>query len=300
MRLIRYKKNPILKPKKEHSWENLAVFNCGACFDGKIIHLLYRAVGKGRWSCLGYAQSKDGINFKRFEKPILKFEPKQKIFPRSKYDFRGIEDPRITKIGDIYYITYIFTSPEWMGSRAYLIKTKDFKKIEELGEILPEIDDRNVVLFPERINGKYVLYHRILPSIWIAYSNNLKKWEGHQIIMTPRKGKWDSYKIGPAGPPIKTEKGWLLFYHGVDEKSTYRLGVALFDLNDPSKLIARQAEPILEPEEYEETWGVTPNVVFSCGAVEKDGKYYIYYGAADTVISLATVKKSEVLDFIKK
>ena len=116
--------------------------------------------------------------------------------------------------------------------------------------------------------------------------------------MRPREDSWDCAKIGAGAPPIKTEKGWLMFYHGVDEKKVYRLGVALFDLKNPAKLIARQDEPILEPVEDYELNGDVPNVVFVCGAIEKDDSYYVYYGGADKVIAVATVNKEDALDFV--
>ena len=142
------------------------------------------------------------------------------------------------------------------------------------------------------------MFHRILPDIYIAYSDNLKEWYGHSIVMKPREGFWDCKKIGAGGPPIKTDSGWLLFYHGVDENRIYRLGVALFDLDDPSKLLSRQEEAILEPAESWELDGDVPNVVFTCGAIEKDGTYFVYYGGADTVIGVATVDKIQALDFV--
>ena len=142
------------------------------------------------------------------------------------------------------------------------------------------------------------MFHRIMPDILVSYSDNLTQWDGHEIIMRTRENSWDCEKIGAGAPPVKTAKGWLMFYHGVDEKKVYRLGVALFDLKDPAKLIARQDEPILEPVEDYELNGDVPNVVFVCGAVEKDDFYYIYYGGADKVIAAATVKKDEALDFV--
>jgi len=301
MKLTRYKNNPILKPRRGYKWESYAVYNCGVYYDGKIVHMLYRTIGEDRVSRLGYAWSRDGINFTRHPKPVFEPYPPLKFIRGTQYEGLGVEDPRITYLDNKFYITYVASSPEWMGARTHLATTKDFKKIKKIRQLLPEVDDKNVVLFPEKVEGKYVLYHRIPPSIWVAYSENLKDWSGHQIVMTPRKGEWDCYKIGSTGPPIKTKRGWLLFYHGVDEKYerfTYRLGVALFDLKNPAKLIARQKEPILEPEAYEELWGMVPNVVFSCGVIEKGDKYYVYYGGADTVICLAWIKKSQVFDFL--
>ena len=142
------------------------------------------------------------------------------------------------------------------------------------------------------------MLHRPLPtrSICIAYSDNLVEWYDHKILVTPRKYSWDCSKIGAGAPPIKTEYGWLEFYHGVDENQVYRLGLILFDLEDPSKIIARSREPILEPEEMYELIGDVPNVVFTCGVVEINDTYYVYYGAADKVIGVATVNKRQLLD----
>ncbi|HDI03119.1 MAG TPA: glycosidase [Candidatus Pacearchaeota archaeon] len=288
----------ILKPIKEHKWESLAVFNPGASYDGKYVHLIYRAIGKGNISVFGYAKSRDGINFRRMKKPLLVPKPKPKFRPRHRYEFKGYEDARITKIDETYYITYVHTMPEWWGARTCLCSTRDFKNFKFYGIILPEIDDKDVVLFPEKIKDKFVLFHRIKPSIWIAYSDNLKHWKGHQIVMTPRKTKWDCAYIGPAAPPLKTNKGWLLFYHGVDFDKVYRVGFAVFDLENPSKLLYRSDEPLMEPESYEELWGVTPSVVYPCGVIEKDGYYYIYYGSADTVVSAARIKVKDLLDSI--
>lgn len=294
LKLKRYEGNPILKPRPENKWESKAVFNCGVTFENNLVHLLYRAIGEYETyiSRMGYAISKDGINFRRFDQPV--FEPQED------YESLGCEDPRITRLGGQFYITYTaLFNRAWSGTgnRVALASTRIFKDFNRYGVILPDIENKDAVIFPEKIQGKYVMFHRIFPDIWIAYSHNLVDWCGHRIIMRPRKNSWDCYKIGAGAPPIKTECGWLEFYHGVDENKLYRLGVALFDLHDPSKLLARQDKPILEPEEDYEVEGDIPNVVFTCGAIEKDDSYYVYYGCADTVIGLATVSKEEALDF---
>lgn len=294
MKLKRFSENPIIKPIKKNKWECGAVFNCATVFDGEMVHLLYRAIGEYDTyiSRLGYAFSIDGFNFERSDKPV--FEPKEK------YERFGCEDPRVTQIDNKFYITYTaLSSRAWSGkgNRVALAATMDFRSFERHGIILPDMENKDAVIFPEKVKGKYVMYHRTMPNIWIGYSDNLKEWYNHKIVMSPREGLWDCKKIGAGPPPIKTEQGWLLFYHGVDEKRVYRLGVALFDLNDPSRLIARQEEPILEPEEPWELKGDVPTVVFNCGAIEKDGMYYVYYGGADTVIGVATVSKEEALDF---
>jgi predicted GH43/DUF377 family glycosyl hydrolase len=142
------------------------------------------------------------------------------------------------------------------------------------------------------------MVHRIPDDIWIAYSDDFERWTDHQIIMRPRKGNWDSTRIGAAGPPLKTEHGWLFIYHGYNENKSYRLGVALLDTKDPSKIIAWPKESILEPVETWEKHGDVPNVVFSCGTVEIDSTYYIYYGGADRVIGVATTPKADLLELL--
>lgn len=292
LRLERYHGNPILEPRGS-GWESRAVFNCAVAYDGHVVHMLYRAVAKDDpvyISRFGYASSSNGLDFQRAEEPV--FEPQED------YEAFGCEDPRITRIGDRFYITYTALSQRAFsgsGNRVALASTTDFKEYQRHGVILPEFEDKDAVLFPEKIGGKYVMFHRIMPDIWIAYSDDLLHWHGHKVVMRPRPGYWDGVKIGAGAPPLKTECGWLLFYHGVDEDLIYRLGVALFDLHDPSKLIARGEEPILEPEEEYEREGDVPNVVFTCGAIEKDGLYYVYYGGADTVIGVATIAKDQVL-----
>lgn len=333
MELKRYKQNPILKPLKNNKWESGAVFNCGAAYKDNRIHLLYRAIGeyKDYISRLGYAVSRDGINFERKNKPI--FESVKR------YERWACEDPRITEIEDKFYITYVALSkPAHKGGgppRTALASTTDFINFKRYGIITPKgADDKDTVLFPEKINGKYVMLHRphnwtkkevykekenlylrleekIIkwpieekpdyfpekPSIWIAFSKNLKEWFGHKAIMEPQES-WESVKVGAGPPPIKTDKGWLLIYHGVGKK--YSAGAALLDLKNPSKVIARTKSPILEPKEDYEIFGDVPNVVFPEGAVVIDGELYVYYGAADKVCCLATCKLSELINSLYK
>ena len=165
MKLTRYKGNPILKPKEENEWESKAVFNCAAVSENGKVHLLYRAIGEYEKyiSKLGYAVSEDGYNFKRFDEPV--FEPKEF------YEPHGCEDPRLTRIGDTFYITYTAMSKRAFsgsGNRVALASTKDFKSFERFGVVLPDMEDKNAVLFPEKINGKYVMFHRIMPDILVS------------------------------------------------------------------------------------------------------------------------------------
>ncbi len=292
MRLKRYKNNPILRPKKENRWESKAVFNTAAVYFDGVVHLLYRAMGEDNVSRLGYATSRDGFSIDtRLNSPA--FGPE----PGNKFETFGCEDPRITRIGDEFYMLY--TAYSKIGTRVSLASTKDFRRYRRYGVVLPDMDNKDAALFSEKIGGKYVMFHRIEPDIWIAYSDDMKDWKGHKVVMRVRKGRWDGWKIGAGAPPIKTERGWLLFYHGVDENKIYRLGVALFDLKNPSVLLTRYDQPILEPEKDYELHGKVPNVVFTCGAIEKDSSYYIYYGGADKVIGVATIEKDIVEQSLK-
>jgi len=348
MKLKRHEQNPILEPNKNNNWESKAVFNPGVVYDEEkgIVHLLYRAVGdyESYKGTLGHAVSGDGINFERFDKPAFEGQ--------GDYDKDSCEDPRITQINNKFYITYVAISkPKWVENQipvTALASTTDFKSFERIGIITPEgADDKDLVLFPEKVNGKYVMLHRPInwikkdvyykngglylkvkdktiewpideipvfpekPSIWIAYSENLKDWHGHEVVMESERD-WEGVKIGAGPPPIKTEKGWLLIYHGSSflpdsrfrnylgeiYNRTYKAGAALLDLKDPSKVIARTKEPILEPEEDYEIFGDVPNVVFPEGAIVRGDELFVYYGAADKRCCLATCKLKELIDSI--
>lgn len=287
--LKRFLNNPILKPKKENDWESKLVFNPAAVYENGIFHLLYRAVGEDDISRIGYAISADGYEFFRFDKPVFT--------PKGVAESKGCEDPRIVRLEDRFYMTY--TAFSIKGVRVAIASTKNFIQWERLGVVLTDIENKDAVLFPEKINGRYVMLHRPMEpprSIWIAYSDNLKNWGDFKKVMEPVSGRWDGIGIGSASPPVKTDKGWLLIYHGIDKESVYRLGVALLDLEDPSKVIGRYTDPILEPEEEYELRGEVREVVFGCGICEVGDKYFIYYGAADKVICGATINKQEILD----
>lgn len=289
MKLKRYKGNPILRPKPENNWESKSVFNPAVVYDNGLFHLLYRGVGIDGISRIGYAVSLDGFDFFRFDRPV--FTPKLTAEPK------GCEDPRIVKLNNVFYMTYTAYSEN--GLRIGLAFTENFISWERLEIEWSEVNNKDAVLLPEKIGGKYVLYHRPTAGepmgIWIAYSDNLINWYGKREIMAPLGRKSWEKKIGAGPPPIKTEKGWLLIYHGVDGDGVYRVGAAMFDLNDPSKLLHRYHEPILEPKKDYELRGVIPRVVFPCGICEVDGKYYIYYGGADRAVCVAVADKQEML-----
>jgi len=301
MKFQRYAHNPILEPTNNW-WERLAVFNPAAvCHDGRV-HLLYRAVGDDHISRFGYASSPDGFHFDiRSPGPVMEsdtYDP---------YERLGCEDPRITLINGRFYITYTAASvynascPPTLGYdgapwrvRAALASTQDFKTFERHGVILSDTDSKNAALFPEMINGRYALLHRIYPNLWICSSDDLLHWDNHHVVIEPREGAWDCCKVGAGAPPMKTDLGWLEFYHGVSETGVYGLGILLMDLADPRKILYRSNSPILIPDCEFEKEGEVPNVVFTCGAVEKDGRYLVYYGCADRAIGVAMIDRDEL------
>lgn len=308
MKLLRYKNNPILKPNERNWWESKAVFNPGAAYKAGRVHLLPRAIGEYEKyvSRLGHYVSTDGFNFERaIDEPIFA--------PQEEYEKWGCEDPRITELEGKFYITYVALSkPVKRGGGppcTALASTKDFRSFRRYGILTPPgTDDKDTVLFPEKIEGKYAVLHRPLkwvgaqygtdrPSIWIGYSDDLKGLYGHKLVMKPKQ-RWESAKIGSGPPPIKTREGWLLIYHGVDENSVYRAGAALLDLKDPSKIKSRSPYPILEPEKGYEKVGDVPNVVFPEGAVVIDDELFVYYGGADKVCCVATAHLDELLGYL--
>lgn len=242
-------------------------------------------------SYLRIARSKDGRNFTIDDEPF--------IYPSNELETFGIEDPRITQMGDTYYIYFSAISPIGVGE--VLVSTKDFISHEHHGMIFcPE--NKDVLIFPEKIKGKYYALHRPVPNsngspeIWIAESDNLLYWGNHKHLIGLRDDMWDNGRIGGGAVPIKTEKGWLELYHGASKENRYCMGAVLLDLNDPAKVIARSHQPILEPEADYEVEGFFGNVVFSCGVILEGDVVKMYYGVADTSMACAELSLKEILD----
>jgi predicted GH43/DUF377 family glycosyl hydrolase len=242
-------------------------------------------------SHLRLARSKDGIRFE--------IEKHASLTPTNEYETFGIEDPRITLVDDTYYVNYVAVCP-W-GVTTCLASTKDFASLERRGIIFcPE--NKDVVLFPEKTEGKYYALHRPVSSlfkkndIWIAESGDLICWGNHRRLMGPRTGYWDETKVGASAVPIKIDEGWLEIYHGADRENRYCLGAVLLDAKHPWKIIARTDKPILEPEADYEIEGFFGNVVFSCGLLCEEDKLKIYYGVADTSIAYAEIALQDILD----
>lgn len=294
----RYDKNPILT-KKDVPYPVETVHNAGVTkYKDKYIMLFRSHLRNGR-SIIGIAESENGFDFNVREKPFL-LPAKKGIF--SKYEKYGVEDPRICCIDGEYLITYNVYSRH--GVRVALAKTQDFESVERIA-LITQADFRNVVIFPEKYNGHYIRLDRphsdISPwSIWISYSPDLIHWGESKVVIEPIKYHWDEMKVGPGATPIKTEKGWLNIFHGVFQTmdgSVYRLGVALHDLCDPSKIIGVSDDWIVQPEDPWEVTGYVHNVVFTCGAVqENNGALKIYWGGADTVMCVGTAKIDDLIN----
>jgi beta-1,2-mannobiose phosphorylase / 1,2-beta-oligomannan phosphorylase len=288
VKLERYAGNPVLAAIPGSDWESRTVFNCGVTQLDDAVVLLYRAQGMdSNVSRLGFAVSTDGYSFARLDRPV--FEPDVET------ETWGVEDPRLTPIDGTFHMLYTAWSP--IGIQVAMASSRNLFTWERHGIVLPGPDNKDAAIFPEKVGGRYVMFHRIPPSIWLAYSDDLIHWGDYQKILDPRPGHWDGLKLGAGGPPIKTERGWLAIYHGVDQNKVYRLGVVLLDLEDPAKVINWPAAAILEPEEPWELEGDVPNVVFTCGTAELGGRYFVYYGGADKVIGVATVPKAALIDF---
>ena len=236
------------------------------------------------------ARSTDGFHFTVDDAPF--------IYPADETEKYGIEDVRVTKMDGRYYLNYTVISPDsWSTALAV---TDDFINIERQG-IIFHPENKDVAIFPEKASGKYVALHRPnnsgfgRASIWYAESPDLLHWGNHKCIARPRDTRWESMKIGGGAPPIKTSEGWLIIYHGKGDNSLYSLFALLLDLDEPWRVLKRAEEPLLVPSESYETEGFFGNVVFSNGVVERDGKLYIYYGAADETVCVAVTDVPSVM-----
>ncbi len=349
MELIkRYRVNPILGPNPALPWGRDEARNPGVIFDGSKFHMVFTAssdIMGGGDMVLGYASSSDGIHFECANKPLI--VPSENP---DDFDCGTVEDCRITELEGKYYIAYAGRSlkidkynngerrlgpkgnrnPTWTDNfrRVGLAATSNWKQVNRLGPITSEhLSDANVALFPEKINGKYVMLHRPTPfiawtlpliynpgCIWIALSDNLLHWSSDRrempwdmkdgidipddhLLIKPEYD-WEKLKVGGSGIPIPTDDGWLTFYHAVDRDGVYRVGLMLLDREDPRKVIARSPRPLMEPQEPYELNGLYPKCIFPCANVVVDNEILIYYGIVDLYCGLATLNLKEALDYV--
>lgn len=299
----RHPSNPILTaadwPYPVHS-----VFNPGATVlkDGTTL-LLCRVEDHRGISHLCAARSANGIdNWQIDETPTFASDPLN--YPEELW---GVEDPRISYISELdeYFIAY--TAFGRSGPGVAIASTRDFRKFERFGLVM-QADDKDAAILPRRFDGEYALIHRpstdMGSNMWISFSPDLRNWGGHTLLLPARRGAWwDAYKIGLSPPPIETERGWLVMYHGVRQHasgSLYRMGLALFDKDHPQTCLLRGQSWMFGPVEQYETHGDVPYVVFPCGlTIADDGdKVNLYYGAADSSVCLATASIRELLNWL--
>ena len=304
IKLTRSPKNPILQPRPGLAWEAKSTTNPGAVKVGEITHILYRAVDERNISRLGYATTTDGETLaERTMEPVLS--------PTATWEEFGCEDPRITSFEGNFYVFY--TAYSRRGPRIAVASTSDFWNYMRYGIVGPDHDDKDCALFPERIDGQMAAAHRIEPNIELAFFDRVKKLDRApqhpnskkyleriqaNVIMKPER-KWETQKVGIGPPPIRTNAGWLVIYHGVDSNTVYRAGAAILDLENPRRVIARTPDPILEPKEEYEKVGVVPNVVFPEGAVVAGDQLQVYYGGADRVCCLASIPIKLLLETLE-
>ncbi len=309
MKLQRHPANPILLPDPASDWETYNVFNPSVIHHNGLFHMHYRAQGLDWVSRIGYAVSADGITWNRMRRPVLE--------PIDGSDSRGVEDPRITELDGRFYMCYTAYGPQFHGDAPthvgggilpMIARSDNLITWERLGPIVRGEDNKDHVLFPRKIGGRYAALHRRWPRIWLAYSDDLLTWDEADMapILGPRPepvegprtdNGWDYKSVGGNGVPIETEHGWLMLYHGYNQDHIYHIGVCLLDLDDPTKVISRPRTSIFWPEELWELRGDVPNVVFSNANPVVDGTVYVYYGGGDHVIGLATCSLADLLAF---
>ncbi len=337
--MLKVKKHGVILEPANKEFESQGVMNPACIKEGNSVHMFYRAVRWGNNSTIGYA---------RLEGPLEVVERSKKPFmsPRFKYEKQGLEDPRIVKIDDTYYMTYVAYDGKDVLT-AYAV-SKDLKKFKRMGVITPRITyseaekwlrysklkdsyfffesyykdtvaenvllrEKDTFFFPKKIKGKFALIHRIIPDIQVIYFRDFREltpefWKRYlkhlsRYVVLEQMYSYESRNIGGGCPPIETDKGWVLIYHAVEGSNMgkiYHAGAALLDKKDPCKVIGHLKKPLFSPEERWERVGVSNNVVFPTGSAVFDEKLYIYYGAADKRIAVASVNLDDLIEEMLK
>jgi predicted GH43/DUF377 family glycosyl hydrolase len=332
--MIKIENRGIVLEKTALEFENQAVLNPACIEKDGIIHMFYRAVKTGNFSTIGYCQFKDGKLIYRKTSPVL--------VPEHDYEKHGLEDPRIVLLDGIYHLFYVaydgknarvalatstnlvnFKKQGVITSQMSYDKAEDLFKKSKVSKFYTFFErlyrkyntdkvilwEKDAFIFPEKINGKFALIHRVLPGIQVAYFDSFKElnnkfWSNYfthlkDFIILEPKFEFENSYIGGGCPPIRIKEGWLFIYHAVEEKNkvkTYHAGAALLDINNPTKVIGRLNHPLFTPTENWEKQGDVNNVVFPTSAILNGNKIDIYYGAADSVIAVKTVDLDSLLN----
>jgi len=287
----RVSETPIISPQGD-GWESAGAFNPAVVMHDNRVVMLYRAQDRRGSSRLGYAESSDGLHFTRRAEPV--------VSPEADYEKPGgVEDPRLVKFGDTYYLTY--TGYNSRDAQLCLATSRDLLHWERKGVILPAYKGnwnvgwtKSGAIVPEKIDGRYWMYFLGTSAdktdqMGLAYSTDLVHWtEATNAPVLPRRpGKFDSRVVEPGPPPLLTPAGIVLIYNGADDKLVYRTAIAIFDRHDPSRVLFRSERPFFAPEKSWENVGQVPNVVFVEGLLRQGDRYLFYYGAADKYIGVA-------------
>ena len=332
MLLERYSGNPVISPKADSWWQSEVTANPGAWYDaatGKVTMLFRASAADDEHKVyLGLAESANGYDFER-----VGDEPA--VSPSHGFDMGCVEDPRIVKFGDWYFIVYAsrpfpagkywlktpheqwkppFATEDWplamreSMSSSDLLLTNDFRTFYRGGRITdPMIDDRDAILFPEKIDGQFALLHRPMqwtgpdygtdfPAMWICFSDDCLKWtDKEQYLLAKAEYDWEC-KIGGSTPPLRTAAGWLVIYHAVGPDKHYRVGAMLLDLADPRRVTHRSPTWLMQPEEAYELEGYYQGCIFPCGNVIIDDTLFVYYGSGDRHVGVATCPLDGLLD----
>jgi predicted GH43/DUF377 family glycosyl hydrolase len=297
----RSKANPVLS--LDHlQIEASAVLNPGVAeLEGEVI-LLLRIEDRTGISHIRVARSSNGVDGWSFDEEAL-LEADQPDHPLEEW---GCEDARVTKIGPKEWVI-AYTAYSRYGPAVALALTEDFRSARRLGVVLSP-ENKDATVFPRRFDNSWVMLHRPVTGtyehIWYVVSeSDLNHWSSPGVLLPERGGPWwDANRVGVGAPPIETAEGWLLIYHGVKQMSLgliYRLGLALLDIEDPRRMIARASPWVFSPEEPYEMIGLNPNVVYTCGTIQRGDETWMYYGAADSAIGLATARTSDLVRFVK-
>lgn len=332
--LDRVPENPIMAPKPHHAWEMKAAFNPAAIFVDGVFHILYRAIGENDVSVLGYAQSEDGINIsKRLMHPA--YVPREifegSLTPQTKVDHKnwspymsgggawgGCEDPRLNRMDDRIYLTYVAyngwqpprLAMSWITIEDFLAHKWNWSKPVLISP--PGVVSKSGSMLPEKVDGHYVFFHRVFPDIHIDFIDDLNRFDGKSFFLKceksikVRENEWDAGKFSMGAPPMKTKDGWLVIYSAVSGRQEwegsdlrYKIGAMLLDLKDPTKVIYRCNQAILEPEAHYENDGAKYGIIYPCGAVIQKNKLFVYYGGSDEFTCVATANLDHFLDKLK-
>lgn len=291
---------PLFKPRAKLAWEAGGAFSPAVVKTDSGYIMLYRAFSRKRISSLGLATSTDGLEWRRADEPV--------IVPSDESERWGVEDPRLVMLDGRLIVSYTAANGHdqadgwhWTTRIHLAVSTvkQQFHEAEKIVPQLPDLNNKDGVIFPEKIDGSYWMLHRLMPDIWISRSKDLTHWTDHCRIVEPIPETWQSMRIGAGAPPIRTELGWLVFHHGVDEDLTYSMSALVLELENPAEVRYRLPYPLLVPEASYELEGVVPNVVFGTGATDEGDTFRLYYGAADRVVAAAEINKADLFEALR-